>query len=65
MSEQGELVQRLRLEGPVSSLYRAMHEYRDAPRPLLFVLGVTMAVQFVRIVARTAEVYRKVPASEV
>jgi glycosyltransferase 2 family protein len=45
------LGRRLRLEGPVSSLYRAMHEYRDAPRPLLFVLGVTMAVQFVRIVA--------------
>jgi uncharacterized protein (TIRG00374 family) len=45
------LGRRLRLEGPVSSLYRAMHEYRDAPRPLFFVLGVTMAVQFVRIVA--------------
>jgi glycosyltransferase 2 family protein len=45
------LGRRLRLEGPVSSLYRAMHEYRDAPRALLVVLGVTMAVQFVRIVA--------------
>lgn len=45
------LGRRLRLEGPVSSLYRAMHEYREAPRALLFVLGVTMAVQFVRIVA--------------
>ena len=45
------LGRRLRLEGPVSSLYRAMHEYRDAPRALLLVLGVTMAVQFVRIVA--------------
>lgn len=45
------LGRRLRLEGPVSSLYRAMHEYRDAPRVLLLVLVVTMAVQFVRIVA--------------
>jgi glycosyltransferase 2 family protein len=45
------LGRRLRLERPITSLYRAMHEYRDAPRPLLFVLGVTMVVQFVRIVA--------------
>jgi glycosyltransferase 2 family protein len=45
------LGRRMRLEGPVGSLYRAMHEYRESPRPLLVVLGVTMVVQFVRIVA--------------
>lgn len=45
------LGRRLRLEGPVTSLYRAMHEYREVPRPLFVVLAVTMAVQFVRIVA--------------
>ena len=45
------LGRRLRLEGPVTSLYRAMHEYREVPGPLFVVLAVTMAVQFVRIVA--------------
>ena len=44
------LGRRLRLEGPVTSLYKAMHEYRGRPRVLLFVLGLTIVSQLARVV---------------
>jgi uncharacterized protein (TIRG00374 family) len=45
------LGRRLRLERPLSSVYQAMHDYRDHPATLAAALGVTIAVQIVRIVA--------------
>lgn len=45
------LGRRLKVEGPLQSLYRAMHEYRSAPRALLAVLAVTLVAQFARVVA--------------
>jgi uncharacterized protein (TIRG00374 family) len=45
------LGRRLRLEGPLRSLYRTMHEYRNEPGVLLAVLGVTVVAQGARIIA--------------
>lgn len=45
------LGRRLRIEGAMQSLYRAMHEYRNAPRVLLEVLAVTLVAQFSRVIA--------------
>ena len=45
------LGRRLRLDSPMQSLYRAMHEYRAAPRALLAVLLVTLVAQFSRVIA--------------
>jgi uncharacterized protein (TIRG00374 family) len=45
------LGRRLKVEGPLQSLYRAMHEYRNAPRVLLAVLAVTLVAQSARVVA--------------
>lgn len=45
------LGRRLKLEDPLRSLYRAMHEYRNEPRVLLAVLGVTVVAQAARVVA--------------
>jgi uncharacterized protein (TIRG00374 family) len=45
------LGRRLRIEGVMQSLYRAMHEYRNAPRVLLEVLAVTLVAQFARVIA--------------
>ena len=44
------LGRRLRLERPVTSLYLAMHEYRQRPAVLLLVLGATLGSQAARIV---------------
>ena len=45
------LGRRLRLDSPMQSLYRAMHEYRTAPRALFAVLLVTLVAQFSRVIA--------------
>jgi uncharacterized protein (TIRG00374 family) len=45
------LGKRVRLEGPLQSLYRTMHQYRNEPGVLLAVLGVTLVAQLARIVA--------------
>lgn len=45
------LGRRVKLEQPLLSLYRTMHEYRNEPRVLLGVLGVTLVAQSARIVA--------------
>jgi len=45
------LGRRVKLEGPLQSLYRAMHEYRNSPRALLAVLAVTLVAQFARVIA--------------
>jgi uncharacterized protein (TIRG00374 family) len=45
------LGRRVKLDGPLQSLYRAMHEYRNSPRVLLAVLVVTLVAQFARVLA--------------
>jgi glycosyltransferase 2 family protein len=45
------LGRRIRLEQPLVSLYRAMHEYRHTPRVLLSVLGLTLVAQSARVVS--------------
>jgi glycosyltransferase 2 family protein len=45
------LGRRLRLDQPLTSFHRAMHEYRSAPRALLAVLAVTVLTQSSRIVS--------------
>ena len=45
------LGRRLRLERPLASLYTALHEYRSALGPLALVLGVTVLIQFSRVMA--------------
>jgi hypothetical protein len=45
------LGRRLRLDSPMQSLYRAMHEYRTAPRALFAILLVTLVAQFSRVIA--------------
>jgi glycosyltransferase 2 family protein len=45
------LGKRLRIDGPMQSLYRAMHEYRNTPRALFWVLVVTLVAQFARVIA--------------
>jgi glycosyltransferase 2 family protein len=45
------LGKRLRIDGPMQSLYRAMHEYRNAPRALFWVLVVTLVAQLARVIA--------------
>ncbi len=42
---------RLRVEGPASSVYEGLHGYRDHPRALSAVLGVTVVLQAARIAA--------------
>jgi uncharacterized protein (TIRG00374 family) len=43
------LGRRIRLDGPLTSLHLAMHEYRASAGVLLVVLGVTIVSQFARI----------------
>ncbi len=43
------LGRRLRVEQPLVSLYRTMHEYRHTPGVLLAVLGVTLVAQSARV----------------
>jgi glycosyltransferase 2 family protein len=45
------LGRRIRLEGPLRSVYWVMHEYRLKPRVLLAVLGVTVVSQLARVIA--------------
>jgi uncharacterized protein (TIRG00374 family) len=45
------LASRLRLEEAGLSLYRALHGYRDRPGVLAGVLGLTVALQFVRVLS--------------
>jgi uncharacterized protein (TIRG00374 family) len=45
------LGRRVKLDRPLQSLYRAMHEYRNSPRVLLAVLVVTLVAQFARVIA--------------
>jgi uncharacterized protein (TIRG00374 family) len=45
------LGRRVRLDQPLQSLYRALHEYRNKPRALALVLAITVFVQFVRVIA--------------
>jgi glycosyltransferase 2 family protein len=45
------LGRRLRLERPLGSLYTALHEYRSALSSLTLVLGVTVLIQFSRVMA--------------
>jgi glycosyltransferase 2 family protein len=45
------LLARLRIERPVRALYRGMHGYRDNVGVLFAVLGITLAIQVVRILS--------------
>jgi glycosyltransferase 2 family protein len=45
------LGKRMRIDGPMQSLYRAMHEYRNAPRALVWVILVTLVAQAGRVIA--------------
>jgi uncharacterized protein (TIRG00374 family) len=45
------LLERVRLAGPLRAFYEGIHHYRGRPRLLAAVLGVTLAVQAVRILA--------------
>jgi uncharacterized protein (TIRG00374 family) len=45
------LLERLRLAGPLRAFYESIHHYRGRPRVLLAVLGVTFAVQTVRVLS--------------
>ena len=45
------LGRRVKLDGPLQSLYRSMHEYRNSPRVLLAVLVVSLVAQFARVLA--------------
>jgi glycosyltransferase 2 family protein len=45
------LGKRLRIDGPMQSLYRAMHEYRNVPRALFWVIVVTLVAQSGRVIA--------------
>jgi glycosyltransferase 2 family protein len=45
------LGKRMRIDGPMQSLYRAMHEYRNTPRALFWVLVVTLVAQSWRVIA--------------
>jgi glycosyltransferase 2 family protein len=47
----GPLAARVRLERAGRSVYRALHGYREQPRTLLVVLGITVCLQFVRCLA--------------
>jgi len=44
------LGRRIKLDEPLQSLYRSMHEYRNSPRVLLAVLVVSLVAQFARVV---------------
>jgi uncharacterized protein (TIRG00374 family) len=45
------LLRPVRLDRPVRAVYEAIHSYRDTPRLLLGVFGLTLAIQSVRILA--------------
>jgi len=45
------LLRPLRLDRPVRAVYEAIHTYRDTPRLLVGVFGLTLAVQAVRVLA--------------
>jgi uncharacterized protein (TIRG00374 family) len=45
------LGKRLRIDGPMQSLYRAMHEYRNTPAALFWVIVVTLVAQGGRVIA--------------
>jgi glycosyltransferase 2 family protein len=45
------LGKRLRIDGPMQSLYRTMHEYRNTPQALFWVIVVTVAAQIGRVIA--------------
>jgi hypothetical protein len=45
------LLRAIRLERPVRAVYEAIHSYRDTPRLLGGVFGLTLAVQAVRVLA--------------
>jgi uncharacterized protein (TIRG00374 family) len=45
------LGKRLRIDAPMQSLYRAMHEYRNVPRALFWVIVVTLVAQIGRVLA--------------
>jgi uncharacterized protein (TIRG00374 family) len=45
------LGKRMRIDGPMQSLYRAMHEYRNTPRALFWVIVVTLVAQAGRVIA--------------
>jgi uncharacterized protein (TIRG00374 family) len=45
------LLRRVRVERPVRAVYEAMHAFRDAPRLLALVFGVTLVIQAVRVLA--------------
>ncbi len=45
------LGKRLRIDGAMQSLYRTMHEYRNAPRALFWVIVVTLFAQIGRVIA--------------
>jgi hypothetical protein len=45
------LLRPVRLDRPVRAVYEAIHSYRDTPRLLLAVFGLTLAIQSVRVLA--------------
>jgi uncharacterized protein (TIRG00374 family) len=47
----GPLTERIGLERAARSLYRAMHGYRERPWVIVGVLGLTVVLQFVRVIS--------------
>jgi uncharacterized protein (TIRG00374 family) len=45
------LLRAARVERPVRAVYEAIHSFRDAPRLLVLVFGVTLVIQAVRVLA--------------
>jgi uncharacterized protein (TIRG00374 family) len=45
------LLRLVRIERPVRAVYEAIHSFRDAPRLLALVFGVTLVIQAVRVLA--------------
>jgi uncharacterized protein (TIRG00374 family) len=45
------LLRMLRIDRPVRAVYEAIHSFRDAPRLLALVFGVTLVIQAVRVLA--------------
>jgi uncharacterized membrane protein YbhN (UPF0104 family) len=45
------LLSALRVERPVRAVYEAIHSFRDAPRLLALVFGITLVIQAVRVLS--------------
>jgi uncharacterized membrane protein YbhN (UPF0104 family) len=51
LARTARLLRPVRLDRPVRAVYEAIHSYRETPRLLLGVFGLTLAIQSVRVLA--------------